>query len=285
MGGPKTGRNGEAMRGEAEEHQGQDLPAGLTPDETLARICGLAAGQTVEVVWRDLVRALGARGVERVNYGLTRYRTGIGIGDPRDVLFLSTHALEKVLAFHTSGLYLRSADYRWVRENVGACSWGWVRHERAAGRLTAEECAAMDALGTARRRAGYTISFPEGQPRAKAAMALGFGAGLAQQAVDRHWRRHEAALMAICQMAHARIGQLPAPLARPRLTPRQREMLTWIADGKTIRDVATITGLSVGTIEKHLRLARAALDVETTPQAVAKLSFLNQLFVGQGLPG
>jgi LuxR family transcriptional regulator len=44
--------------------------------------------------------------------------------------------------------------------------------------------------------------------------------------------------------------------------------------------------ISPAMVEKHLRLAREALSVETTAQAVAKASFLNQIFVlgpGKGL--
>jgi len=37
--------------------------------------------------------------------------------------------------------------------------------------------------------------------------------------------------------------------------------------------------LTPATIEKHLRLARETLDVETTAQAVLKAAFYNQMFV------
>ena len=50
-------------------------------------------------------------------------------------------------------------------------------------------------------------------------------------------------------------------------------------DGKTTQDAAEIMGLTPATVEKHLRLAREALDVETTAQAVLKASFQNQIFV------
>jgi DNA-binding CsgD family transcriptional regulator len=213
---------------------------------------------------------------------LTRYRVGRSIGDPADAMFLSTHALDEVRAFHTSGLYLTSADYRWVRDNVGACSWGWAHDERAAGRLSAEECAVMDRLG--RRRAGYTVSFPVGAPRSKAAMGLAMAAEIDQAEVDAHWAAHEDALMMLTHMAHLKLSVLPMPVARPALGPRQREVLEWIADGKTLQDVAVLTGLSLSSVEKHLRRAREHLEVETTAQAVAKVGFLNQLFVTE-LPG
>jgi hypothetical protein len=40
-----------------------------------------------------------------------------------------------------------------------------------------------------------------------------------------------------------------------------------------------IMGLTSATVEKHLRLAREALAVDTTAQAVLKASFSNQMFV------
>ena len=56
-------------------------------------------------------------------------------------------------------------------------------------------------------------------------------------------------------------------------------MLEWVGDGKTVQDTAVIMGLTPPTVEKHLRLARQALNVETTAQAVLKAAFQNQIFV------
>ena len=56
-------------------------------------------------------------------------------------------------------------------------------------------------------------------------------------------------------------------------------MLEWVGDGKTTQDIAILLGLTAATVEKHLRLAREALDVETTAQAVLKAAFYNQMFV------
>ena len=75
-----------------------------------------------------------------------------------------------------------------------------------------------------------------------------------------------------------------ARFADPALTPRQSEILGWIADGKTLQDTAILTGLSLSSIEKHVRAMRERMGVETTAQAVAKAGFLNQLFV-TGRPG
>ena len=44
-------------------------------------------------------------------------------------------------------------------------------------------------------------------------------------------------------------------------------------------DIATIMDLTPATVAKHLKMARDALNVETTAQAVLKLSMLNQMFI------
>ena len=63
--------------------------------------------------------------------------------------------------------------------------------------------------------------------------------------------------------------QDPATVAKPDQSTQ----------GKTMQDIATIMGLSVGTIEKHLRMARDALDAKTTAHAVQKAMSLNLLGV------
>jgi LuxR family transcriptional regulator len=78
---------------------------------------------------------------------------------------------------------------------------------------------------------------------------------------------------------HLKIMTLPVSLPNQALTRRQREALEWVGDGKTMQDIAQIMGLTQATIEKHLRLARETLNVETTAQAVAKAAFQNQMFV------
>jgi DNA-binding CsgD family transcriptional regulator len=257
----------------------------MSQGDTIDAINGIALAETVESVWARIVEALAGFGFERVNYGYTRYRVGVTIGPPEDAFFLSTHSLDRVKEFHKSGLYVRSADFRWVRENVGACPWDWTSRERAAGRLTEAECKAMDELGSARTRAGYTISFPVGVPRSKGAMGMGAIEGVSQAQLDVHWARYAPQITAIANMGHCHLCQLPLDIPGMTLTGRQREILEWVADGKSLQDVCILTGLSLSTVEKYLRRARDELGVETTAQAVAKVSFFNQLYVSDNPAG
>jgi DNA-binding NarL/FixJ family response regulator len=61
-------------------------------------------------------------------------------------------------------------------------------------------------------------------------------------------------------------------LATAALTPRQTEVLSWIAKGKTNRDVGEILGMSPRTVNKHLEHVFEKLGVETRAAAAALAS-------------
>ena len=62
---------------------------------------------------------------------------------------------------------------------------------------------------------------------------------------------------------------LSARLEEAALTPREREVLTWVARGKTNRDIADILGMSHRTVNKHLEHIFEKLGVETRAAAAA----------------
>jgi len=53
------------------------------------------------------------------------------------------------------------------------------------------------------------------------------------------------------------------------LTPRETEVLSWLAKGKTNRDIADILGMSPRTVNKHLEHIFEKLGVETRSAATA----------------
>jgi len=55
------------------------------------------------------------------------------------------------------------------------------------------------------------------------------------------------------------------------LTPREHEVLDWVAAGKTNRDIAAILGASPRTVEKHLERIYEKLGVETRTAAVMRI--------------
>ncbi len=67
-------------------------------------------------------------------------------------------------------------------------------------------------------------------------------------------------------------AQPASRLATASLTPRETEVLSWIAKGKTNRDVGEILGMSPRTVNKHLEHVFEKLGVETRAAAAALAS-------------
>ena len=61
-------------------------------------------------------------------------------------------------------------------------------------------------------------------------------------------------------------------LVHAALTPRETEVLSWLAKGKTNRDIADILGMSPRTVNKHLEHIFEKLGVETRAAAAALAS-------------
>lgn len=59
------------------------------------------------------------------------------------------------------------------------------------------------------------------------------------------------------------------PLSDYQLTPREIDVLVWVAKGKTNRDIAEIVGMSPRTVNKHLEHIYVKLGVETRSAAAA----------------
>lgn len=54
------------------------------------------------------------------------------------------------------------------------------------------------------------------------------------------------------------------------VTPREREVLSWLAAGKTDKDIGEILGMSARTVQKHLQHIYEKLGVETRTAAVVR---------------
>jgi LuxR family transcriptional regulator len=234
---------------------------------------------SIEEVWSLHSRAMAAYGFDRLLYGFTRFRTAKSLGDRDDFLILSNHDPSFVESFIDGGYYFHAPMVRWSAENVGACSWSWMHLN--AGHLTEDEKKVMAFNRQHGILAGYSISFRDSSIRDKGAIGLAARPGMTQAEVDHIWALHGREILQMNNVAHLKITSLPYSGYKRVLTARQREALEWVGDGKTTQDIATIMGLTAATVEKHLRLAREALDAETTAQAVVKASFQKQIFVFQ----
>ena len=236
----------------------------------------LNESNSIEDVWALHTSTMAELGFDRLFYGFTQFRTAQSFGNKEDMLVLTNHDQAYVDAY-MEDLFFHAPMVHWATENVGACSWRWMAEHAEA--LTDSERRVVDLNKKYGITAGYTISFREVSVRSKGAIGLTARRGLMQDEADAIWAELGEMIVQMNNVAHLKITNLPFSTARKGLTKRQREVLEWVGDGKTTQDIASIMGLTPATVEKHLRLAREVLDVETTAQAVLKASFQNQIFV------
>ncbi len=235
--------------------------------------------QSLEELWTAHQVRMNEYGFDRLIYGFTRYLSGTSLGDPEDFVILSNHDKAYTDVFLGERHYDHAPMVNWALVNEGACSWGILAQMQRTQTLSESERRVLEfnfAMGVT---AGYTVSFKSVSARSKGAIALTAKRGVEQEEVDAMWEQHGSDILLMNNIAHLKILTLPYTTPARSLTRRQREALQWVGDGKTMQDTAVLMGLTSATVEKHLRLAREALAVETTAQAVLKAAFANQMFI------
>ena len=217
-------------------------------------------------------------GFDRLFYGCTRYRSGDNLGDPDDFVILSNHSAEYTSRYIQDDHYRHAPMVNCARRINGAASWRLIAESAAAGELSARQMEVVAFNKAHQVNAGYTISFASLSPRSKGAVGLAAKLNLSQQDVDEIWGEFHQEIIALNNILHLKVLALPYGVRS-----RQREVLEWIGDGKSVQDTAILLGLTPATVEKHLRLARQALNVDTTAQAVLKASLHNQMYFSRDI--
>jgi DNA-binding CsgD family transcriptional regulator len=102
---------------------------------------------------------------------------------------------------------------------------------------------------------------------------------------DATWKDAKRSLIrdfqVLAHTIHAKAGVIAGgatPNYNTRITPRERECLTWCAVGKTSEDIATILGISEGVVRIHLQSAQHKLDCLNRTHTVAKAMVYKLIF-------
>lgn len=245
--------------------------------DRLDAICNSASLQDVWLIQRETFEEYG---FDRIIYGYSRFFTPNSFGPREDILMLSNHSAEYLKAYTEGETYHYSPMALWASVNTGACSWRWISENPQL--MGDDQMRVLELNRKMKIFAGYTISFPSATSRTRGVLAASARSDLDQDAIDGVWAKHGRDLEVLANVSHLKITSLPIETQRQPLTSRQREALEWVSDGKTTQDIATIMSVSPATVEKHLRIARERLGVDTTAQAVAKASFFNQIYLVPG---
>ena len=241
-----------------------------TPEEHLLAV--VKAG-TIEDVWSLHVARMAEYGFNGLLYASTKFRSGANLGDIADALVLSNQPDAFTKAYLQGGLYRDAPMVRWSLTNVGILSWSEIIDWAKSGRLSEGEQTVIAFNHRHNVRVGFGIAFRSPTFRSGAGIGLSTATLTQDEVDDLLAERGDELELANCAM-HLAVSALPR---RGLLTERQREALRLVAEGKSSKDAATVMEVSVSMVEKHLRDARERLNVDTTPQAVAKAAMQNQV--------
>jgi LuxR family transcriptional regulator len=248
-------------------------------ENTLKVMKNILDATSIQDAWQEMCKFMSEYGFERLMYCRTHFAEGFNLGDEQDYMILSNHDPEYFDFFVRSGRFKRSPFFIWTFTNVGFISWSQLAALQLEDKIKTEALRIVERNQEYGVSAGITASFPNALAGQKSAATICARRGLSQEDVDRLWAEHHEILEVVWTAFDVKVKSLPFPSIEQRLTNRQKEVLSWIAKGKTSRETAEIMNISLPTVEKHVRLAKEALNAHTIAQAVAKLSFLNQLIV------
>jgi DNA-binding CsgD family transcriptional regulator len=212
--------------------------------------------------------ALGRIGIDQINYGF--FDPAAASEAEAEVLFLSTMRSDWLEYYYDRDMHVRDPHvvlvrqgnlmpYRWGGQAVAAIEQAPVKD--AARQI--EEAGIVAALCV-------PLTSPFAPARPIAGMTL--GSTLPEDELRRLIGDKSPHLVSLTHLFHdLSLGALHREhLGASPLSPREKECLQLIADGLKQDALADRLGLSLPTVELHLRNARRKLKARTLAQAVAR---------------
>jgi LuxR family transcriptional regulator len=236
---------------------------------------------TVDQIRHPYLEAMASYGFETVFYA-ARFMLALPSSLAQDHAALITTLPDRVLdRMRSFRGHERPIWAQWVSENDGDIS-----SDAMIAQIQPAQDVPMRQLQLIREtgiEAAQIISLRDKVLRSAGVVVVNPFPGASYDDLAMRWQEHGSDIRTLCWVTHMRIATMPATNLHPVLTPRQREVLEWRSAGKTVAEIATILGVTPATVEKHMRLAREALGVQTTPQAILKAHLGHELFQLDGL--
>lgn len=199
-----------------------------------------------------LLAFLRQRGIHEVAY---HHLPPLGAPDARTPRILSHGFSPEVLELAAAGRDSGTTPVAsYVQQNPDPIYWDEIEGRRA---LSAREKAHLAIMREAGAVNGLSMQVfgPHGR---NAIFSLGLGPDVLRLDVETL-----RAVQTACQSAHQRYCALLIPTLgeTPELSPREAEVLAWVAQGKSNASVGEILGISAHTVDAHLRRIYLKLGV------------------------
>lgn len=213
-----------------------------------------AAGD-LRSLWSICTRFCVFRGIERVFYA---HLPPVGAADGNRLRYATEgYSEDHVGHYFASGVYRTSRNLQYAQESSQPFYWEDVPVSGGMQPVEKPSAALEKILRESQREHGLCI--PVFGPNGRNGLgSLEFPKGtrkLSREAIrEFQWA---------CQLAHLRYCELWIPELgpRPELSNREKEVLFWVARGKSNATIAGILGISAHTVDTHLRRIYLKLGV------------------------
>lgn len=225
-------------------------------------IADVDACRNIEEVFSGLRRHIERLGFERFTYEVS----WIGEGSKRRPLYVSSYPADWVNHYVENKYAADDILCRYTAQVIRPFAWPEItRHPN----LTVPQRLILNEGSEAGLRAGGMVPI-HGPGAVKAYLAV------ANNMADEEFiklftaRRHELHLIAT--YAHERVlsfGMQDAPVESVRLTPREIEIMTWTAHGKTRWEISKVLTISEETVKVHIENVCRKLNASNKTHATA----------------
>lgn len=224
------------------------------------------------------------REMARIGFGSVFYAARFQLRVPETVLsekpfIASNFPREFVETVRREGLFAASHWTNWMlsasTSDIAATK---LAHPSIRAELTEPGQRAFDLIAQHGLAHAHLVNLRDKVSRAHGGVALLPYPGAGPRETARLWQARGRFATILAWVTHMRMSTIPQRHNPCILTCRQREVLEWSSAGKTVAEIATILGLTKPTVEKHLRLAREAMDANNTAHAVLKAHLTEQIF-------
>ncbi|OYY63344.1 LuxR family transcriptional regulator [Sphingomonas sp. 28-62-11] len=243
-----------------------------------ALVADLVEAVDVTDRWSRMTKHLAAIGMDQINYGILDTVAAARIDAP--VRFLSTMASGWIDYYGDRRLDLSDPHVLFVR-NGNRLPYRWGESVlRQLDESSARETVGLTVEAGLRSQLSVPMLDSFGGTMPVAGMTL--GSSLAEGEYFRAIDGRESELVMIAQLFHLySIGEVRREFyGIAKLSSRERDCLSYLAQGLRIDAIADRLCLARVTIELHLRRARKKLHAATLPEAVARALLFQEITIG-----
>ena len=231
--------------------------------------------ETIDQAWSAYQEFLKQIGFDKIIYLSSHFSRGKDWGNPKDTLILSNHdnSYNNSLFNNKTNFLKTHPNFKRLLEKPGSeTNWTKVNLEEIQNSVV-ENIVHLN--NKYKITTGIQFSLKQIKPGSACVIMLTGKSDIPQKKLNSIWAKRKGKIISLSEILQLSIRNLPYSSnslgpSHKKLTTRQIEILTLLADGNSIVQISKTLNLSIPTIDKHLKLARLNLDVNTSAQAVSK---------------